>query len=73
VLKWRSGTLWGIEVTRGDGSKKPKDGFFEGCRQLGITDRFVVAPAPVERVRGGVACIDLVDALERTREELRSC
>lgn len=70
VLKWRSGTLWGIEVTRGEGWRKPADGFFEGCRQLGISERFVVAPAPAQRVRRGVVCLDLSEALERTREQL---
>lgn len=70
VLKWCSGTLWGIEVTRGEGWRKPADGFFEGCRQLGISERFVIAPVPVERVRRGEVCLDLAEALGRTREEL---
>jgi len=72
VLKWCAGPLWGIEVTRGRGAKKPTDGFFEGCRQLGVVDRFVVAPVSVAHVHGGVACLDPVEALARTREELTS-
>lgn len=72
VLKWRAGSLWGIEVTRGRGAKKPTDGLFEGCRQLGVAERFVVAPVSIARAHGGVACLNPVEALARTREELTS-
>jgi hypothetical protein len=65
VLEWLNGERWGIEVTRGKGGKKPQDGFFTGCEELGIAERFVVAPTGIPRVRKGVGCLDLAAAIAR--------
>jgi uncharacterized protein DUF4143 len=65
VLKWGNGERWGIEVTRGKGSKKPHDGFFAGCKELGIAERFVVAPTGIPHARKGVECLDLATAIAR--------
>jgi predicted AAA+ superfamily ATPase len=73
VLLWSNEERWGVEITRGDPSKKPGQGFFRAADQLGLTDRFVVGQNGDTRGRRGTPCLDLVGALQRVMEGIARC